>query len=94
MVQGIDTNWFGRTHETTHNQATLTAPLGVADRSAACGAAIGHPQLYRCQCSRTPVYRRGVNGLVLRITLIREVSWTCPADEYLHVQYYKLVKQV
>jgi hypothetical protein len=23
----------------------------------------------------------------LRITLIREMSWTCPADEYLRVQY-------
>jgi hypothetical protein len=35
VVQGIDTNWFGRTRETMHNQATLTdrAAMRRYDRS-------------------------------------------------------------
>jgi hypothetical protein len=75
VVRGIDTNWFDRTHETMHNQATLTAPP--------CGATIGYPRFIDASAPGLPRTEEGSTAWYLRITLISEVNWTCPVDEYL-----------
>jgi hypothetical protein len=85
-VQGIDTNWFGRTHETTHNQATLTAPLGMADSQRRMVALRSATSFIDASARGLQCTKERSTAWYLRITLIREVNSTCPADEYLRAQ--------